>query len=126
MDFGVTMVKISAVYLLLGVVLGIGMGISGDFSLMSVHSHTLLLGWAAMSVSGLVYILVPGCNQSRLAKWHFWGHNLGLPVMAVGLTLLAFGVKQAEKVVATASMVLLLSLSLFAVNLFLHVKPERT
>ena len=64
-----------------GLMLGLAMGISDNFSLSSVHAHILLLGWETMAITGIAYMLAPACSQSRLANLHFWGHNLGLPVM---------------------------------------------
>jgi heme/copper-type cytochrome/quinol oxidase subunit 1 len=79
---GVTLVRISSLYLLVGLVLGLAMAIGKDFSLMSVHSHVLLLGWATLAIAGVVYLVVPRCAGSRLAAAHFWLHNLGLPVIS--------------------------------------------
>jgi len=118
MNIGLRLVKIAALYLVLGLVMGTAMGISGDFSLASVHSHIALLGWAAMSVTGVLYLLLPGCRQSRLSAVHFWGHNVGLPVMMVSLALFTYGNRQAEKVIGAGSMLVLASLLVFTVNLF--------
>jgi cbb3-type cytochrome oxidase subunit 1 len=113
------------VYLLLGLVQGLAMGISSDYSLSSVHAHILLLGWLTLATIGLVYLALPRCAQSRLATLHFWGHNLGLPVMMVSLALEAYGQKNAEAAIAAGSVLVLLSLLFFAVNLFLNGRPDR-
>jgi len=115
---GIRLLRISAVYLLLGLVLGLAMGISGDFLLMSVHAHLLLLGWAAMAVTGIVYIVLPQYSDNRLAAVHFWGHNLGLPVMMACLALQTYGYSRAEPGIAAGSMVVTVSLAMFTVNLF--------
>jgi cbb3-type cytochrome oxidase subunit 1 len=115
---GIRLLRISAIYLLLGLVLGLVMGISGDFLLMSVHAHLLLLGWAAMAVTGIVYIVLPQYSGNRLASVHFWGHNLGLPVMMVGLVMQTYGHSEAEPGVAAGSILVTVSLAMFTVNLF--------
>ena len=117
---GARLLRISAIYLVLGLVLGLAMGITSNFSLTSVHAHILLLGWSAMAVSGIVYQVIPGCARNRLAVLHFWGHNLGLPVMMASLALQVYGQKNAEPAIAASSMLVLVSLLLFAVNLFLN------
>ena len=76
---GVRLVRIASVYLLAGLVLGLVMGIGRDFSLMSVHAHVLLLGWATLGLTGIVYLVLPGCAGTRLATAHFWLHNVGCP-----------------------------------------------
>ena len=115
---GVRLLKISVVYLILGLVLGLVMGISSNFSLLTVHSHLLLLGWSSMAVIGIIYLVRPGCAKSRLAGLHFWGHNLGLPIMMASLALEAYGQKNTEPIIAVGSILILLSLSLFAINMF--------
>jgi cbb3-type cytochrome oxidase subunit 1 len=100
------------------------MGISGDFVLSSVHAHTALLGWATMGLAGLIYLAFPDCGHTRLAKLHFWGHNIGLPVMMVSLAFLSYGVSAAEKVVAASSSLVLASLAAFTVNVFRNARRE--
>ena len=73
---GVRLLQISVVYLTVGLLLGLTMGISSNFLLSGVHAHILLLGWSTMAVTGLVYLVMPGCARNRLATLHFWGHNL--------------------------------------------------
>ncbi len=125
MNVGITLVKIAAIYMLIGVVMGVAMGISGNFSLLSAHSHILLSGWATMSIAGIVYILIPGCNHNRLAMLHFWGHNVGLPVMTASLVLYTYGYKDAEKLIGVGSVLILISLLIFTINLYLNGRSER-
>ncbi|MBE0660100.1 MAG: cytochrome-c oxidase [Bryobacteraceae bacterium] len=107
----------SVVYLVVGLVAGLGIGISKSFWLASVHTHILMLGWAAPSVIGIIYMLIPEYGETRLASIHFWGHNLGLPVMMAGLVLEASGRKEGEPLLVAGSLAVLLSLFAFAVNL---------
>lgn len=124
MNIGVRLIQIAAVYMTIGLILGFGMGITKDFSLTSVHAHVSLLGWATMAITGIVYVVVPGCARSRLAKLHFWGHNLGLPVMMVSLALEVRGITAAEKGIAAGSSVVLASLVLFSLNLIRNAQLE--
>jgi cbb3-type cytochrome oxidase subunit 1 len=117
MNIGVRLIQIAAVYMSLGLILGFGMAIASDFTLSSVHAHISLLGWATMAITGVVYVLIPGCARNRLAKLHFWGHNIGLPVMMVSLALYALGITAAEKAVAAGSILVVGSLLLFSFNL---------
>ncbi len=113
---GVRLVRIASVYLLAGVVLGLAMGIGKDFSLMSVHSHVLLLGWATLAISGIVYLVLPGCAGTRLAGVHFWLHNLGLPVMIVSLAAESLGNARAEPFIGIGATLVVAGLALFTVN----------
>ena len=124
MQIGFTLVKIATIYMLVGLLMGLGMGIAGNFALTSVHAHTLLLGWATMALAGIVYILMPACARSGLAKVHFWGHNIGLPLMIASLALVTYGVSIAEKAIAAGSTLVLASLALFAVNVVKNGRLE--
>lgn len=113
---GVVLVKIASLYLLVGLVLGMAMGISQDFSLVSVHSHVLLLGWASLAITGIVYLLLPRCADTRLALAHFWLHNLGLPVMLASLAAETLGEPRAEPIIALGSALVTAGLALFTLN----------
>ena len=62
---GVNLVKIASVYMMVGLVNGLIMGLSGDHALATVHSHISLLGWTTMAITGLVYILNPRCANNK-------------------------------------------------------------
>lgn len=113
---GVVLVKIASLYLLVGLVLGMAMGISQDFSLVSVHSHVLLLGWASLAITGIVYLLLPRCADTRLALAHFWLHNLGLPVMLASLAAETLGEPRAEPIIGLGSALVTAGLALFTLN----------
>lgn len=116
---GLALVRIAAVYLVIALVLGFTMGLRQDFSLASVHSHLGLLGWASMGLAGIVYLVLPRTGRSRLAVVHFWLHNVGLPVMLGALTVVDFlGDSRAEPVVGLGSFLVLVALTVFAVNVF--------
>ena len=93
MNVGIRLLQVATVYLLIGLVMGMVMAMTNNFSLTSVHAHISLLGWTTMALAGAVYILTPRCNQSVLAKLHFWGHNVGLPVMMGSLAFRSVGKK---------------------------------
>jgi hypothetical protein len=122
---GLRLLQIAVVYMVVGLGMGLAMGISGDVSLYSVHSHILLLGWATMAIAGLVYLVMPGCACSRLAALHFWGHNLGLPVMMASLAWEKTGHVNAAPAIAAGSILVLVSLVLFAVNVFRNGGRDR-
>ncbi len=124
MNIGVRLLQVAAVYMTIGLFMGLAMAISKNFTLSSVHVHISLLGWATMAIAGIVYILIPGCARNRLAKLHFWGHNIGLPVMMVSLTLYMFGVSAAEKAIAAGSILVVASLLLFSINLLRNARLD--
>ena len=116
--------RIAVVYFVVAVIIGIVMGASGDFSLVSVHAHMNLLGWEALALMGLIYHHLPKLGANRLAKAHFWLHNLGLPVMMLALIAKAWGDPRMEPLVAAASSVVGAAILLFAVNILLNGKTR--
>lgn len=79
--------RLAVVFIVLGVCLGYGMGVTHDFTLSPVHAHTNLLGWVSMFLYGLFYRAVPGAGAGLLPKIHAVLAIAGLPVMMVGLTI---------------------------------------
>lgn len=116
--------KIAVVYLVIGAVLGLVMGISGKFTLAPVHAHLLLLGWASLALAGLVYHWYPTAASTKLARIHFWLHNVGLPGFMAGLALVLSGNDWALPIAAASAMVVLVGLVLFAANVLVNVKAR--
>jgi hypothetical protein len=119
---GIRFIRIAVVYLLIGAIVGLAMGMSQQFTLAPVHAHLLLLGWASMALAGLIYHWYPAAGATRLARVHFWIHNLALPVFMVSLGMLLSGSEAALPFVATAATTMLVGLALFAANVLIHVK----
>ncbi|MEK3888725.1 cytochrome-c oxidase [Bacillus sp. FSL K6-3431] len=84
---GRKLIKISVVYFLIGISFGLYMSIFHVFSLATVHVHVNLLGWMSLAIAGILYILFPKLAKTSAAKAHFWLHNLGLPIMMIGIAL---------------------------------------
>ena len=120
---GLRFLQIAVVYLVLGATLGLYMGLSEVFVYAPVHAHLLLLGWASMALAGIIYHLYPAAATTRLARIHFWGHNVLLPVFMVALALLLKGNAGAGPVVGIGAMLMLAALVCFATNVLMNAKP---
>ena len=120
---GLRFLKIAVVYLFVGALLGLFMGITQQFVLAPVHAHLLLLGWASLALAGLIYHLYPAASATRLAHIHFWLHNFGLPVFMTALGLLLTGHESAVPFVAIGASAMLIALAIFTTNVLLNVKP---
>lgn len=117
--------KLAALYWLIGVCVGLGMGITQEFRLAPVHAHLNLLGWASLALVALIYQAHPPAATTRLARWHFWLHNLGLPVFMVHLALLLSGQGWARAGVAVGASATVVGVLLFVINLHLTVRSDR-
>lgn len=84
---GIKLIKISAIYFAVGVLLGYYMSSIHSYILTPIHVHINLLGWTALTLAGILYHLFPNLAASKLGRWHFWLHNLGLPIMMLSLAI---------------------------------------
>lgn len=121
---GIKFIKISVCYFVVGVCLGMFMSMTGNFNYTPVHVHINLLGWTAMTLAGLIYVVFPTVAETTLAKVHFWLHNIALPIMMIGLAFLVsdVGTKAAGPAVAVGGTLMVLGIILFAINILKNVK----
>jgi len=115
-------IKIAVFYLACGICLGLYMGMTTQFTLAPVHAHLNLLGFAVMTLAGLVYRAFPEAAETRLAKVHFWLHNVGLPPLMISLALMLKGNAALEPVVGITSMVVGAGVFAFIINVWLSVR----
>lgn len=116
--------KLAAVYFSVGVLLGMVMGIIHDFSLTSVHAHFNLLGWVSMALFGLIYLFYPNASQTKLAKTHFWLHNIGLPIMQISIALQILTENMVFlPLTIVSSLLVVIGVILFTINLFKQIRP---
>jgi hypothetical protein len=114
------LLRCAVLYALLGIGFGIVMAAQHDFTNKSVHVHVNLLGWVSMALMGVVYQVFPSMAGSVLAKVHFWLHNLGLPVMIVGIYAVMHQWSMAEPIVGSGSLTVALGFVAFAANVWLN------
>lgn len=100
-------------YALAGMSYGIHMASSGDFTLAPAHAHLNLLGWVSIALYGTFYTVVPSASQSILAKVHVALAELGVIVLTPGIALAVLG--KGEALAATGSIIVILSMLLFAI-----------
>jgi hypothetical protein len=115
-------ILIAVTYLLVGAALGVFMGASHQLQYAPVHAHINLLGWATMALAGLIYDRFPQAGGSRLGMLHFWMHNLVLPPTMIMLFIMFSGTSVPDAVVGFFSVLLLLTLVVFASNLYVNLR----
>jgi low temperature requirement protein LtrA len=116
-------IRLSVVYALIGMALGIYMAASGDHGEMPTHAHINLLGYVSMMLYGLFYKFYPHAAEGRLPIAHFWIANVGLIGIAIGIGLFYGGVAEAEPLAAVSSLVAIAGMAVFALVVF---KATRT
>ncbi|MCD8511711.1 MAG: cbb3-type cytochrome c oxidase subunit I [Bacillus sp. (in: Bacteria)] len=122
---GINFIKISVVYFVVGVTMGLYMSMTYNFQFTGVHAHINLLGWTSMTLAGLIYFLFPKAAESILGKIHFVLHNIGLLVMMIALfSLIQTGNDALGPIVGIGGITITVSVILFAINVFTNVKAE--
>lgn len=102
-----------AILAVLGMLMGIGMGMSESFTYSPVHAHINLVGWASLALFGLAY-RAGLAKLGRLAQFHFWVALAGAIVLPIGIYL---SMAQHQPAVAIiGSLITLASMILFVVN----------
>ena len=101
------------------------MSMSHVFTLTTVHVHMNLLGWMSLALVGAFYHLYPSLEKNSLAKWHFWLHNIGLPIMMVCIGLAIVGAGDIFFLLATiGGVATLLGIFCFGFNVLLNMGKE--
>ena len=119
-------IRVSLAYVVIGVLYGIAIGVTEQFGFADVHAHLNLLGWATLALAGIIYWLFPAAGNNRLAIAHFWLQNVAMPVFIAGMLLVDAGNRAAGiPLVSAGSIVVFVAIALFAVNVWLNVRPAR-
>jgi hypothetical protein len=79
---------LGSAFLIIGIVMGMYMGGSGDHSLALSHAHINLLGFVLSAVFALTYRAYPAMTEGQLASIHFWLHLVGAVLVNLLLFLL--------------------------------------
>ncbi|MBB6283052.1 cytochrome-c oxidase [Geobacillus subterraneus] len=119
---GIKLIKISVVYFVIGVLIGLGMSMTHSFVLTPVHVHINLLGWTALTLAGIIYHLFPQAAATKWAKIHFWLHNIGLPLMMVGLIFVVYGYEAFVPATAIGGTLVVLGVISFAIAVLQNVR----
>lgn len=122
----VRLIKLAVVYLVIGMTLGIGMGMTHNFLFRSVHAHVNLLGWASLALAALVFHVFPETARTRLAAVWFWTYNISLPLGIGAVALVMAGHKWAEPALIAGQLGIWVAGLMFAINVFLALRSKRS
>ena len=101
-----TYVAIGALWLVVGMVLGIVMGASENFTFIPVHAHINLVGFACHAVFGMAYRQWPSMKASPLAPYQFWIFVIATPVTLIGLVFTVTGGPVLPTIIGSLGLVL--------------------
>ena len=107
---------LACILLICGATLGIVMGAREDFTLVPVHAHLNLAGWASLALFGLTYRAYPEIAATRLALWHFVVSGIASVLLPIGIGFAVL--KNSPGLAIVASILWLLGVLMFLVQLF--------
>lgn len=84
---GARWIKLAVIYLIIGICVGLFMSMTLQLKWGSAHAHVNLVGFATTAIFGIIYSIYPGAATNTLGKWHFWLHNIGVPVFLISTFL---------------------------------------
>ncbi|EJN00046.1 hypothetical protein [Phyllobacterium sp. YR531] len=110
--------KSATIFFVLGVVMGLHMGISGDHGAFPAHAHLNLLGWVSSAIFAIYYALNPAKAEGKLAMWQFAIYTVGIIVMIPALYFMLKGNLEFEPLVGIGSIIVFAGVLLFAFVVF--------
>lgn len=110
--------KTAIIWLIIGLVVGLQMGMSGNHTTIAAHTHLNLLGWVSSAIFGGYYALNPVRANRRLAMVHYAIYTFGLVVMLPALYFMELGNTQLEPLVGIGSFITFAGVLVFAVVMF--------
>jgi hypothetical protein len=125
MNISRNFILVGGLYLVVGILLGMHMGASGNHAAAPAHAHINLLGFTLMTVFGLVYKVFPAMAEGRLAMAHFWLHLVGSLILLVMLYMMTTGMISEDAMVPLApisELLILLGVLAFLWNVFRNVR----
>lgn len=123
------LIRISAIFGLIGTVLGSHMAGAGSYAFRPIHAHILLVGWLSMFAWGVFYRIYK-VRAKKLIAFHGWTAIIGAIGLTTGMWLQFL---QPFNINATLSLILyivggtilLISFAVFVIVTFLTEKASR-
>lgn len=124
---GAKWIKIAVLYFILGIAFGLFMHYTVQLQWGATHAHINVVGWLSTGLIGVIYSVYPAAGDSSLGKMHFWLHQIGLPILLLGMLFIYVDVPMfvLEFCVSGGGVAVALSVIIFIVNVFKNVRsPE--
>lgn len=105
--------RAAVVLVVIGMLWGLQMAISGDHSAHPAHAHLNLLGWVCLFLFGIYYRLHPALEANGFARIQVWLWIVGTVIQAIGVGLVHTGSPKAEPAAAGGSILVLIAMLMF-------------
>lgn len=118
-------IKVSGIYFILGVAVGLFMSSTVQLQWAAGHAHVNLVGWVSMGVFGAIYSIYPKAGNSLLGKWHFWLYQIGPPILLHSMFLIqkldVFSIEFVHTLTFGGGAAVALGIILFIINAFMNI-----
>lgn len=122
---GVKFIKVSVIYFLIGISLGIYMGLADLFQFTSAHAHINLIGWVSFAITGLIYHAFPLAGENKLARIQFWLMMIGVPLLTFSMILFGLGYFElGGPISGVGGILIFIGVVLFIINVMKNVKAK--
>jgi len=124
-----TLLRFSALFAVIGAILGSHMAGAGSYTFKSVHAHILVVGWLSLFAWAVFYkIFTPA--KTVVATLHVWSGIIGAFGLTIGMWLYYVNPFNMNDVVTTVffivgGTILLISFILFFILTFMKTEEER-
>src|SRR6185312_7064666 len=123
------LIRIAAVFGLIGTVLGSHMAGSGSYAFRPIHAHILLVGWLSLFAWGVFYRIYK-VRAKKLVTFHGWTGIIGAIGLTTGMWLQfmkPFNVNETLSLIfyIVGGTVLLVSFALFVIITFMTEKDSK-
>ncbi|MBU5467649.1 hypothetical protein KQI49_12550 [Virgibacillus sp. MSJ-26] len=124
-----TLLRFSALFAVIGAILGSHMAGAGSYAFKSVHAHILVVGWLSLFAWAVFYkIFTPA--KTVVATLHVWSGIIGAFGLTIGMWLYYVNPFNMNDVVTTVffivgGTILLISFILFFILTFMKTEEER-
>ncbi|MFC3771738.1 hypothetical protein [Paenibacillus sp. GCM10012303] len=117
------LIRISAVYALIGAMLGSDIAGRKDYTMVPGHAHILVVGWLTLFAYGIFYYVFKEIGMKKTAKLHAWSSLIGGGLMPLSM-LLYYKMENTFTMITfiTSASILLLGIILFTILLFFDKK----
>ena len=121
--WGIRLIRLAAIFGLVGAYLGSHMAGSGSYQFRPIHAHILVVGWLSVFAWGIFYSLFK-IKSAKLVVAHGWTAIIGSIGLTMGMwfnTLKPFGINDTFALVfyIVGGTVLLISFGLFILTTFM-------
>lgn len=120
---GARWIKISVIYFILGLAIGLFMSATLQLQWAAGHAHVNLAGWASIAIIGVIYSVYPEAGNNAMGKWSFWLYNLGMPILLLSMFMIQIPSVRgsAHTLTFTGGTMVIIGVIIVAVNVFLNV-----